>query len=161
MIRGATGADSLAMGKVYCEAWKSAYDGIVPRDFLDRLTPEMAAPPEDRISPENSLLYEENGCVKGLVNFGPSRDADSAGMAEIRSIYVLPGAWRGGVGRELFENAVEKLRKTGFTRMILWVLTDNSQARGFYEHMGMRPGRTRKITIAGAVLSETRYEMAI
>ena len=161
MIRGGTGADSRAMGRVYCEAWKAAYDGILPGGFLDSLTPETAAPPPDRVNPENSLVYEENGVVVGLVNFGESRDEETAGMAEIRSIYVLPGAWKKGVGRELFEAAAEKLHSAGYEKMFLWVLSDNSRARGFYERMGMTACCERKINIAGAELGETRYEMNI
>lgn len=161
MIRGGTGADSLAMGRVYCEAWKQAYDGMVPSDFLDRLTPEMAAPPAERISPENSLVCEENGTVCGLVNFGPSRDPDTAGMAEIRSIYVLPDSWRRGTGRMLFEGAVEKLRCAGYKKLFLWVLADNSRARSFYERMGMKKAGKRMTEIAGKTLPEVRYERDI
>ena len=161
MIRGGKGSDSQAMGRVYCEAWKTGYDGIVSREFLDRITPEMAAPPEERISPDSCLVYEENGEVTGLVNFGPSRDADSRGMGEIRTLYVLPGAWRHGVGRALFTGAAERLKAAGYKRLILWTLSQNARARGFYEHMGMTSAGERNIVIAGEKLRETRYEMDI
>jgi len=156
MIRGGCKDDSLAMGRVYCEAWKSAYVGIVPQDFLDALTPEMAAPPAERIAPENCRVYEDGGEVAGLINFVPSGDE-----GEIRSIYVLPTCWKGGVGRRLFSEACGALREAGCGKVFLWVLTENASARGFYERMGMSPAGEQTITIAGKELSETRYEMKL
>ena len=117
MLRGATAEDSLAMGKVYCEAWKAAYRGMMPDAFLDSLTDENCAPPPERISPDNTIVWEADGVVCGLANFGPGRDADSGDMAEIRSIYVLPACWQSGIGRKLIEGAADALRRLGYTRV--------------------------------------------
>lgn len=156
MIRNGTANDSLPMGRVYCGAWKAAYAGIVPQDFLDALTPEMAAPPAGRITPENSRVYEVGGVVAGLISFAHSGDE-----GEIRSIYVLPEYWKGGIGRKLFSEACRALRDAGCGKVFLWVLTENARARAFYERMGMKPAGEHTITIAGKELSETRYEMKL
>ena len=161
MLRGATAKDSLAMGRVYCEAWKAAYRGMMPDAFLDSLTDENCAPPSERISPDNSIVWEEDGVICGLANFGPGRDADSDGMAEIRSIYVLPECWQKGVGGMLMQGAADALRRLGFTKVFLWTLESNARARRFYEKQGMVLTGTRMIEIAGAKLSECRYEMDI
>ena len=138
MIRGGNSGDSAAMGRIYCEAWKKAYDGIVPGEFLERLTPEMAAPPPERISPDNCFVYDTGDGAIGLVSFGPCRDEAANGAAEIYSIYVLPVNWKSGIGSQLFAAAKDKLAYAGYKKLILWTLTENSRARAFYEKMGMR-----------------------
>lgn len=156
MIRGGIGSDSPAMGKVYCEAWRTAYRGIVSEEFLNELTPETAAPPPESISQDNTLVCVEDGRVVGLVNFGQGRDADGY---ELRSIYVLPGYWRKGVGRRLFTAAAEVIEAAGNAGFYLWVLTDNARARRFYESMGMQPVGRRVTEIAGRELPETCYSL--
>lgn len=159
MIRGGQKYDSPGMGRVYCEAWKAAYAGIVPQEFLDGLTPESSAPPAEKISAENCLVYEDGGIVAGLVTFGPTRDGGDAG--EIRTLYVLPGFWRNGAGSELFATALQKMKDAGYRRVCVWTLTENGRARRFYEKMGMINADERQIEIAGKMLSETRYDMDI
>ena len=158
MIRGGTGADSAAMGRIYSEAWKKAYAGIVPDEFLNRLTPETTAPPADKISPDNSLVYDVEGEAVGLVSFGPARTGEGC---EIYSIYVRPDHWKSGIGGRLFAAACEKLAADGYKKLILWTLTENSNARAFYERMGMHRTAERIIEIAGKPLSETGYELDI
>ena len=158
MIRGGSGADSAAMGRIYCEAWKKAYAGIVPDEFLNWLTPEKSAPPAERISPDNCLVYDVDGEAVGLVSFGPARSGEGS---EIYSIYVRPSYWKSGIGGSLFAAARDKLAQAGHKRLMLWTLTENQPARAFYERMGMRQAGGRTIEFAGKELSETGYEMDI
>ena len=159
MVRNASQNDRLNIGNIYCHSWKEAYKNIMPYAFLDSLTPEKSAPPHD-ISEKDNLLYEENGEVVGLVNFGKARNTSSdEKTGEIRSIYVLPKYWRRGIGRELFFAAAEKLKSDGYEEFCLWVLKDNMRARLFYRRMGMTPaGEERMINLAGTELSEIKYK---
>ena len=119
MIRPGRDEDRLALGRVYSEAWKSAYRGIVPDFFLDSLTDEKAAPPHGAANGKNCLVYEEDGTVAGLVNFGPGRDAGDEDKAEIRSIYILPEFQSGGIGSRLFKSAQDALRQAGYAKLFL------------------------------------------
>jgi GNAT superfamily N-acetyltransferase len=56
---------------------------------------------------------------------------DAGRPGRLRHLGVRPEAW----GRGLARQAVE--RATGVRR--LWVLRDNTRARGFYEHLGWAP----------------------
>ena len=80
----------------------------------------------------------------GFAAFGPSRDGDAPpGTGEIPAIYLAPEVVGGGVGRELFEETVATLRRTGYARATLWVLEANDRARLFYERAGwVRDGAT-------------------
>ena len=158
MIRPGTGRDSADMGRVYCLAWQQAYAGIVPGEFLKALRPEECAPPPEKVTPGSCRVYETDGRVVGLVNFGPGRDDDAGGLAEVRTIYVLPEYWRRGIGRALMRAAADAVRDAGYPGYFLWVLTENARARRFYESVGLCfSGETRVKEIAGKPLSESRY----
>ena len=146
------------MGAVYCKAWKAAYAGLVPQDFLDALTPERCAPLPAQIVATNNFVYTLDREIVGLVNFGSSRDKPDGRIGEIRSIYVLPDCWRLGIGGQLYLAAKDALQKQGYDRWILWTLADNLRARRFYEKQGMtNTMRTRTIQLGGKDLLEVQY----
>jgi ribosomal protein S18 acetylase RimI-like enzyme len=63
---------------------------------------------------------------------GDGRAAD----AEVFTLYVLRAAQGAGVGRALLTAAARVLQAEGATSLMLFVLTSNERARGFYERMG-------------------------
>lgn len=159
MIRLPTQNDCLAIGHVYCEAWKAAYKGIVPDDYLNRLTDENCMPCS--IRSKGALIYESDRKVLGVVSFGARRDRPASKDGEIYSIYVLPEYWRTGAGRALFEAAKEQLRAAGCNALFPWALTENLRAAGFYRKMGMTPVESRTIVISGRELTETGFVLTL
>ena len=158
MIRPAEQRDASAIGSVYCEGWKAAYQGLMPAFFLNALTPENCAPKPDHIAPDRRLVAELDGEVVGTVTFGKGRE--DASMAEIQSIYVLPEYWNRGLGSALFHAVCDKTKEQGFPGLYVWTLEGNLRAKAFYEHMGMTPtGDAREFEIAGAYLQEMRYRL--
>ncbi len=77
---------------------------------------------------------------------------------ELTAIYLLPEVWGRGGGRLLLEAAMTNLRKAGFRRATLWVLSTNARARCFYEHMGWSPDGAVKTDDRRSIgLVEIRY----
>jgi GNAT superfamily N-acetyltransferase len=161
LIRPITEADIDEVAAVHLRAWQTGYVGIVPQDFLDALDPALFAERRRAHLAEpgvKALLAEEDGHVLGHTTFGPDRDGDPHG--ELWSIYVDPARWGHGAGRELLTAAKKELAAEGFTVMRLWVLTENHNARRFYERMGLRPdGATQTWAPRGTdvELPEMRY----
>ncbi|MFO2653297.1 GNAT family N-acetyltransferase, partial [Legionella pneumophila serogroup 1] len=60
---------------------------------------------------------------------------------EISAIYIHPNFWHQGFGKKLSLAALKTLKELGYTEALLWVLSDNHQARSFYE--GTRTYRVR------------------
>ena len=142
MIRAACESDRLSIGKVYCDTWKTVYQGIIRDEFLCRLSAENCAPP--RVPANRAFVYVQDNRVGGIIHFGAARDIQCKNLGEIYSIYVLPDFWRKGAGRMLFSAAEHKLRDQGFAGFCLWTLEKNERAIRFYEKMGMKP---RSITM--------------
>ena len=141
-IRAATPEDARPVAEVHVTSWRHTYRGLVPDDYLDRLSVDdresmwlgAFADPDPK---SGALVAENGGLVVGFASFGPSRDEGVAdGTGEVPAVYVEPSSLGTGVGRELFEGVTRSLRDAGYTRATLWVLEANAPARRFYEKAG-------------------------
>lgn len=65
--------------------------------------------------------------------------------ATLERLFVAPDRWGVGVGTRLHDAVLDMVRAEGNEECDLWVLSENTQARGFYENRGWRlDGRTRQ-----------------
>ncbi len=167
VIRPASPEDSHGIASVHVSSWQDAYRGIVPQSLLDRLALasrerqwiEILTRGDSRV-----LVAEASGDIVGFVSFGNSRDQNEApNVAEIYAIYVVSSRWSTGVGRLLWEGALEHLRRLGFTKVTVWVLSGNEKAIRFYQRVGFAFSGDSETTvdIGGLRLPEVRYEIAI
>jgi ribosomal protein S18 acetylase RimI-like enzyme len=158
----ATIEDAETIAAIHVRTWQTAYEGIVPAQFLAALSIQERANMWRIVISEHHgtvlLAASPNGEV-GFISFGPSRDEDGREKAEIYAIYVLPQFWHQGIGRELLDAAERRLEDQRFIAFTLWVLEKNARARRFYEARGFRLDSSRKEeTIGGLLLTELRYE---
>ena len=78
------------------------------------------------------------------------------------ALYVDPGAWRQGVGRNLIAAARVKLHQQGYGEAILWALEGNARAARFYAADGWVADGTRRIEVVGGVsATNLRYRRAL
>jgi GNAT superfamily N-acetyltransferase len=169
LVRLAMVEDAAALARVHVLAWQAAYRGLMPDAMLAELDmAERARGWHQRLAAGLATerpvwVVSEEGSVTGFCATGPPRDPDvPAGSAEIYAINLLPEMWRKGQGRALFEHAIADLRARGHERVVLWVVSQNSRARAFYEAEGMQPdGRDQTTQRGGAPLHEVRYAMPL
>ena len=110
------------------------------------------------------LVADAGGRVPGFVSYGPARDddTDSRRTGEIYAIYLVPAAWDEGIGRQLMAAALDRLGKSGFDQVILWVLDSNARARRFYEAGGWRAdGAEKRDEGFGVPMTEVRYRRSL
>jgi GNAT superfamily N-acetyltransferase len=67
------------------------------------------------------------------------------GVAELKTLYVWPGARRSGLGAALVGHAEAVARARGDRRMELWSDTRFVEAHRLYERLGYRRGPTREL----------------
>jgi GNAT superfamily N-acetyltransferase len=144
VIRPSTIEDADELGVVHIRAWQSAYRGLVPDDYLDRLSPERNAARRRRTfiegsSPGTELVAQVDHRIAGFVTYGPPRDTVPDGWGELWVINLHPDFWRQGIGSRLFDAAVRGLRDLGYRRGYLWVLAGNDRGIGFYRDRGWHP----------------------
>jgi GNAT superfamily N-acetyltransferase len=157
--------DASSIADVHVRSWKSAYDGLIPADYLDNLSTKQREPMWRQILSQTlwpakgGLVLVDEGAVVGFAWVCPSRDdgvPDEVG--ELGAIYLVSEVWGRGGGRLLMQEAVRRLSEAGFKRATLWVLRSNSRARRFYEAAGWAPDGAEKIEERpGLPLDEVRY----
>jgi ribosomal protein S18 acetylase RimI-like enzyme len=169
-IRPAQPRDAASIALIHVRTWQAAYRGQLPEHFLKSLDaeiPQRTARWEAFIANAASrrhvqLVAQEVDKVVGFVTFGPSEDEPlDPQVGQVYAIYVNPGHWDRGYGRELFTAAVRGLTEGGFDAATLWVLESNKRARRFYEAAGwVTDGATKTEQRGDVELHEVRYRSA-
>jgi len=133
--------DAAELARVHVQAWRETYPGILPQAALNRMSAAVHARrfrhDLTRAQPGQPTLIAESqdgavGYAAGAVVRGDGRGAD----AEVFTLYVLREAQGSGVGRALLKAQARVLRAEGARSLMLFVLSRNERARGFYERMG-------------------------
>jgi ribosomal protein S18 acetylase RimI-like enzyme len=133
-IRRARLADAKAIADTHDEAWRTAYQGIIPGVELQRLISrrgtgwwEGAIRNRSRIS-----LLAFGDTIAGYANYGRNRARSLKFEGEIYELYLRPEFQRLGFGRRLFNAARRDLAHSGMKNLVVWALGDNEPAVGFY-----------------------------
>lgn len=163
-IRPMTPADCDRVAEIRIGGWRSAYKGLIPQSYLDAL--DLAQDAERhraRLAQADGgvldLVAEQDGQVVGWACHGPYRDGEvRTGDAELYAIYVAPGRYGDGIGQALLQESLRRCTTAGHTRVLLWVLKDNTRARRFYERAGFRADGTEEpFEVDGVEVPEVRY----
>jgi ribosomal protein S18 acetylase RimI-like enzyme len=148
-LREATDDDVDAVRRVAERSWEADYPDIVSRETAsegveqwygaDRVREELARA-------ETALLVAEGDGE--VVGFAHAVWGGEEGT--VLRLYVDPDHRRAGVGGELLEATVARLREEGVDRVKATVLAENDPGNAFYEAHGFeREPRTQETEIAG------------
>jgi ribosomal protein S18 acetylase RimI-like enzyme len=139
-VRPAKNANASAIAAAHDEAWRSAYQGIIPGVELEKLINrrgpqwwESAIRKGSRVS---VLAFGDK--VAGYANYGRNRARSLHFEGEIYELYLRPEFQGLGFGRQLFTSAKRDLAQSGLKSMVIWALSDNESATGFYRALGGR-----------------------
>jgi ribosomal protein S18 acetylase RimI-like enzyme len=139
-VRRAKPSDAAAVACTHDEAWRSTYQGIIPGPELDKLINrrgpdwwESAIRKGSRIA---ILVFGDT--VAGYANYGRNRARSLYYDGEIYELYLRPEFQGLGFGRKLFASARRDLVQSGLRSLVIWALSDNDPAVGFYRTLGGR-----------------------
>ncbi|TMK62389.1 MAG: GNAT family N-acetyltransferase [Actinobacteria bacterium] len=158
-VRDARAEDAEAFVRAYEVAWDAMAGPLVGKTLAE------LASLESRLESFRSGLDQSSDDARILV---AERDAAIVGIAtsvrdgescELRSLYVVPGAWGTGVARRLSEAALDAMRDHGAAEAVLWVLEANGRARRFYEREGWTLTGETRVSPLGP--REVRYRRAL
>jgi len=170
-LRTARPSDAVAIAAVHVAAWRSAYPGILPDNYLARLSvARQAAHYEGAIrGPGGVFVAVASGAdvpagsssrIVGFTTAGRGRGGvfvgHRLGEGEVETLYVLDDWRERGVGRRLLRAAAEHLAEAGCRSLYVWVLRDNP-ARWFYQRLGGRQAAEAPIKVAGQSVMQTAF----
>jgi len=161
-VRRAQTTDAPSIGAVHVSAWRNAYAGILPNEYLSGLSmPRQAAQYDAAIRTDGGVyvaIAAAPGARPGVVGFATVGPPRSRGLAEgeIQTLYVLDD-WRDhGIGRRLLAAGAGHLAAAGCRSAYLWVLRDNPN-RWFYERLGGRQAAASTTRVAGVSIPQVAF----
>jgi len=135
-IRSATLEDATGIAFVQYHGWQETYKGIISDSYLDAMNLEerTARWNKNLQSPLgfNDVLLNEDKEIIGYVSCGKNRPNKLNCEGEIYALYLLKKYHGLGLGKQLFEHAVNHLQKSGFQSFCVFVLPQNPSVH-FYK----------------------------
>ena len=164
LIRAAQLADAVAIATVHVESWRTTYAGILPDDYLAKLSYDQREPLwHDILSTPDGAEFvyvaeEDGGNVIGFAAGGAERSGDAIYTGELYAIYLRDRYQRRGIGRQLTMAVVNRLLHEGYSSMLVWVFAANP-SRAFYEALGGQQvyEKSKSVTIGGVECAEVAY----
>jgi ribosomal protein S18 acetylase RimI-like enzyme len=167
-VRRATREDVSELARVNVAAWRRAYRGIVPDEFLDGMDSArrelgwarwVALPEPDAVFVATNGASDRVVAYAGVCAVRNKEDAHpSLPTGELVAIYADPAMWRCGAGHAVHEAAVSALARFGFRHAVLWVFEDNMLAQAFYRRHGWTSdGVRQEFEVGGQRPFDVRY----
>lgn len=170
-LRKARAADAIAIGAVHVASWRTTYPGILPDDYLTKLSVSRQAAYYDAAIRGGSgvTVATASGVdvplgsgprIIGFTTAGRARNAEIGGKrlaeGEIETLYVLDD-WRDrGIGRRLMKAAASHLVEIGCRSAFCWVLRDNP-SRWFYQRLGGKAVAEKDVQVAGRTVAQSAF----
>jgi len=132
LIRPASGpADVAAVRALFDEYAQEIATDLCFQGFAQERDglPGAYAPPRGRL-----LVAEQNGVIAGCIALRPLDD----GAAEMKRLYLRPGARGTGLGRRMALTLIAEAESAGYERLRLVTLPAMSAAIAMYRDLGFR-----------------------
>ncbi len=170
-VRRARPADAAEIGAVHVAAWRSAYPGILPDEYLAGMSVPRQEAHYDGAIRGRGCVYVATASgidlpagsaprIIGFATAGPARWTDAMGRrlaeGEVETLYVLDDWRERGIGRRLLRAAAATLSEEGCRNVFLWVLRDNP-SRWFYERLGGRHVAEATVRVGGREVAQTAF----
>jgi ribosomal protein S18 acetylase RimI-like enzyme len=162
-IRRARACDAGAVADAHDEAWRTAYQGIIPgiipgaelERLINRRGPawwESAIRKGSRIA-----LLQFGDKIAGYANYGRNRARSLYYDGEIYELYLRPEFQGLGFGRRLFTAARRDLAQSALKSLIVWALSENDNAVEFYRALGGKAVARSSEKFGTRVLDKVAY----
>jgi ribosomal protein S18 acetylase RimI-like enzyme len=137
-IRRAKPCDATTIATTHDEAWRTAYQGIIPGTELNKLINRRGPDWWDSAIRKGSriALLQFGDNVAGYANYGRNRARSLSYDGEIYELYLRPEFQGLGFGRRLFTAARRDLAQSGLKSLVVWALSENENAVDFYRALG-------------------------
>lgn len=141
--------DQEQMAHIKVDGWKNAYDRIISASYLNSLNYEEQTERYKASFEEYKdyvFVAVRGDEVLGYSCFDPTPNVDEFD-SELVSLYIKPTEIGKGIGTELFIATRKQMISLGKKNMIVWCLSDNTNAIRFYEKLGGKIVKTKDAQI--------------
>lgn len=135
-IRKAQLSDAVSIAKVHVESWKTTYQGIISKAYLNRMDLDSRIQRWQRfLASESTMIIhvlENKGEVVGFASAGKNRTEINGYDGELFAIYLLKTYQKQGWGTKLMVSVLNQLHNDGHQSLLVWVLKENPSMQ-FYQ----------------------------
>ena len=158
-IRHARAEDAPGLSRVFDQAWREAYQGLIPGVALEKMLARRG--PiwwRSTVTRGRPLAVLDIGQgIAGYVSYGRCRDRSLPARGEIDELYLAPEYQGLGFGARLFKAVRNDLAHRDMGRIVVWALSENERACAFYERLGGRAIARVNERIGGVALGKTAF----
>lgn len=140
-IRLAASHDIQSIAKLHVDNWKNIYKGVLPSDYLNSLTYDVAEQDWIKyISQEDAYIYIATSKEDTVSGFAACKmDRETPGSGKLYSIHVNENYRGQGIGKQLISTVANHFLSRHINSMTLWVVETNEQAISIYKHLRAKP----------------------
>ncbi|NKB34001.1 MAG: GNAT family N-acetyltransferase [Pseudomonadales bacterium] len=166
-IEAATAKDAEAIANIHFESLREGYAGKLPQEYLDMPVTDWRINAWKKWiarSKVRTLVAKEDDQNVGFCTLQPfNENPPNKETAEIVALFVQPDKWRHGVGVILCKGIESEAKAAGFSKLALWVLESNENARNFYKAQGyqLQTGDRIFLETANEPLLEVMYRKSL
>ena len=133
--------DAPALAAAYEEAWRNAYQGIIPHLSLERMIARRGLRWwEGALRKRTPLLVLDfGGEAAGYVTYGRSRLAHAVSRRDLRALSASRSIKASASARSCSTAPAAGLSELRLQGLLVWALADNDAACGFYLSLGGKP----------------------
>lgn len=162
-IRRAIPINAEGIAFVHIKGWQESYKGMIDQNYLDNLSQDIKARTQrwqsliaksDQDSIQLVAIFDDK--IIGFCSAGPIRKSTET-KGELYAIYLLDEFKGLGVGKMLWDKAVEHLSAKKLIPFDVVLLETNIPARTFYERQGCIFIKNEVGDIEGKEYKEVRY----
>ncbi|WP_242225286.1 GNAT family N-acetyltransferase [Bacillus cereus group sp. BfR-BA-01380] len=128
--------DAKELAHVHVDSWRETYEGIMPKEVLDKKSYEKREGLWRKILQEQqSHVYVAktvDGKIIGFADGGKERTGSYEYEGELYAIYILKEYQRNHLGKKLLKAVAADLYKNDYQSMLVWVVANNP-SKYFYE----------------------------
>ncbi len=153
LFRPATIKDASAIAAIHTLNWQLHYREVLPDSYLDEVAPSerdtfWKTRLRQQVDKIQTIVAHDEQRITGFCCLETTLDLEAGYYLD--NLHVIPEAKGRGVGKALMQkSAALLLQEKPDHKIYLWVLTGNTDAIGFYNHLGARQGRLEMISLAG------------
>ena len=138
-IRKATPEDAYGINYVSAHSWKETYTGLIDDNYLNEKINniETNIPNTKEFLKDKDTYYVAliDNQIIGILHYDKSDNPEYNEYGKLKALYLLKKYQKLGIGKKLFQIAVQGLIDMGYNKMYLECLK-NSPTNNFYQHFG-------------------------
>ncbi|SJL84209.1 GNAT family N-acetyltransferase [Vibrio palustris] len=141
-VRKALIDDVDGIAHIHVSSWAYAYNGLMPKSFIDNYTFEKRQKLWSNIIKRDLavvLVAEGDEGLSGFLCFGQPNTFKDTDVYDLSSIYIDPDKMGVGIGQLLYDKCEGMLRTLNAQKVMLRTLDSNERALNFYRKQGFAP----------------------